>query len=217
MTKSQWDLLAAVPIKPFGVAKRRLSPILDAGTRSRLGKAVALRTVRIIDEAGAHPVVVTADDGVTEWATSHGIETIIDPGAGLNAAAATVVSAARGQDLRWALVHADLPCVTPGELRAVFAALPERGVVISPAHDGGTNVMAGDVDRFRFGYGTSSYHRHLRAAVGLPRRIVTRWGLALDLDAPADLARARATRRGLWLGEVVEDRGDPPSPAADGR
>lgn len=217
MTKSQWNLLAAVPIKPFGVAKRRLSPLLDAGTRSRLGKAVALRTVRIIDEAGAHPVVVTADDGVAGWAVSHGVETIIDPGTGLNAAAATVVAAARGQNLRWAVVHADLPCVTPEELGAVFSVIPERGVVISPAHDGGTNVIAGDVVRFRFGYGPSSYHHHLRAAVGLPRRVVTRWGLALDLDSPADLARATATKRGLWLEAVVEDRDEPQSPAANGR
>jgi 2-phospho-L-lactate guanylyltransferase len=202
---NQTDLLAAVPIKPFGIAKRRLSPVIDAETRSRLGRAVALRTVRIIDEAGAHPVVVTADGGVADWAASHGVETIVDPGAGLNAAAATAVAAARSRGLPWAVVHADLPCASADDLRAVFSVIPNRGMVISPAHDGGTNVMAGDVDRFGFGYGPSSYHHHLRAAVRLPRRIVVRWGLALDLDSPADLARAMASSRGSWLGEIVGD------------
>lgn len=206
MPNNETDVFAAVPIKPFGVAKRRLSPTVDATTRARLGKAIALRTVRVIEEAGAHPVVVTADGGVTDWAASHDIETILDPGAGLNAAAATAVAAARGRGLRWAVVHADLPCVTADDLQRVFSVIPERGMVISPAHDGGTNVIAGDVDRFGFGYGPSSFQRHLRAAVRLPRRTVVRWGLALDLDSPADLIRAMASTRGSWLEEIVEAR-----------
>ena len=56
------EILAAIPIKPFGVAKRRLSTRLDAPARSRLGKAVAARTAAAAVERGAHDVV-TAGGG----------------------------------------------------------------------------------------------------------------------------------------------------------
>lgn len=209
-TVSDLEILAAVPIKPFGVAKRRLSPALDATARSRLGKALARRTLQKVAEAGALSVVVTADGSVAAWAASHDVETILDPGRGLNAAAATGVEAARSRGLRWAVVHADLPCVSVGDLQAAFSAIPDRGVVISPAHDGGTNLVAGDIDRFGFGYGPSSYQHHIRGAVGLPRRIVVRWGLALDLDSPGDLAQAMAATRGEWLHKLVETEVDGP-------
>ena len=40
--------LAGVPIKPFGIAKARLAPALDAGARSRLGRAIAAHTLRTV-------------------------------------------------------------------------------------------------------------------------------------------------------------------------
>ena len=58
------EILAAIPIKPFGVAKRRLSTRLDAPARSRLGKAVAARTAAAATDAGALVAIVTGDADV---------------------------------------------------------------------------------------------------------------------------------------------------------
>ena len=55
-------ILAAIPIKPFGVAKARLAPVLGQAERSRLGRAIAARTAGLAAAAGAEVVVVTADE-----------------------------------------------------------------------------------------------------------------------------------------------------------
>ena len=94
-------ILAAIPIKPFGVAKARLAGNLDARSRSRLGKAVAARTAAAATDAGALVAVVTGDSGVASWARSNGYLTIDERDStrgGLNGAAEAVVfEAARRQ------------------------------------------------------------------------------------------------------------------------
>jgi 2-phospho-L-lactate guanylyltransferase len=186
-------ILAALPIKPFGVAKQRLSPRLDAATRSRVGKAIAERTAAAAIDAGALVAIVTADSGVRRWARTRGYLTIAEPESprsGLDGAAEAVVLDATRRQRPWAVIHADLPLVTPAALRAVFAAA-ERGTVLVPSYDGGTNVVAGRGSSFRFAYGEASFHRHL--AMNPDAKVLTNPQLALDLDTTDDLDRA------LWL------------------
>lgn len=190
-------LLAGIPIKPFGVAKARLAPLLDAPARARLGKAVAAHTAQMVAAAGATPVIVTGDDDVEAWANGRGLAALREiPGAGLDGAARTVAARASELSMRWAIVHADLPLVTPSDLRAVFEAVTE-GTVIAPAHDGGTNALAGSGSGFPFAYGAGSYHRHLAAAPSAA--VIVRAGLAHDLDTPGDLALIAGHRNGRWL------------------
>ncbi len=197
-------LFAAIPVKPFGVAKARLHPVLDAARRSRLGKAMAERTAQITTAAGARSVIVAAEAEVLDWASGLGLEVLVEPGdMGLDGAAEAGVQAARASGTGWAIVHADLPLVAVADLEALFAAVPEHGIALAPATDGGSNVIAGRVDAFPFAYGPASFHRHLRAAHRLPHRIVTRPGLALDLDGPADLRAALAHPAGDWLSSYV--------------
>ncbi|MDQ3781759.1 MAG: NTP transferase domain-containing protein, partial [Actinomycetota bacterium] len=127
--------IVGVPIKPFGVAKRRLGPAVDAATRSRLGRAVAANTLTMVAASGATPVVVTGDDGVAEWAQAGGFAVVIEPpGGGLDGAAAAVTGADS-----WAVVHADLPLVTVADLAAAWrGAAP---AVLAPSVDGGTNLI----------------------------------------------------------------------------
>jgi 2-phospho-L-lactate guanylyltransferase len=192
-------ILAAIPIKPFGVAKARLSGRLDAETRSRLGKAVAARTAEAATDAGALVAIVTGDSGVAKWARSLGYLTIDETLSlrdGLNGAAEAAVFEATRRQRGWAIIHADLPLVTPAALGAVFS-LASKSVVMVPAHDGGTNVIAGRGTSVRFSYGKGSFHRHL---AGYPNaRIVTNPQLALDLDTARDLARATIDPAGRWL------------------
>ena len=187
--------LVGIPIKPFGIAKARLSGVLDDRTRSRLGRAIAAHTLAAAAGSGARAVVVTGDEGVARWARRHRWPVVAEPpGAGLDGAAAALVAAAAGRP--WAVLHADLPLLVAGDLVVAWHAAATGGPVISPSHDGGTSLVAG-TGPFRFSYGPGSFHRHLRS---LPSAtIVVRSGLALDLDTVADLRVALAVPAGSWL------------------
>lgn len=192
-------ILAAIPIKPFGVAKRRLANRLDASARSRVGKAIARRTAEAATDAGALVAVVTADPGVAGWARSLGYLTIDETGSagsGLDRAAETAVNEASRMQRPWAVVHADLPLVTPAALSSVFAAA-RHGTVLVPSYDGGTNVVAGTGSAFVFSYGKASFHRHFAATPDAT--VVSNRQLALDLDTGDDLSRALSLDEGTWL------------------
>lgn len=197
-------ILAAIPIKPFGVAKARLAPVLGPEQRSRLGRAIAERTAGLAATAGAEVVVVTPDHGVEKWAKSLGHGVVIEDPAdrrGLDAAAASAARHAAGMGLPWVIVHADLPSATDADLRRVFEAALD-GPVIVASHDGGTNLLGGRGTDFPFSYGRGSFHRHLAAAPGA--EVIANPRLALDLDRPRDLERARAMPTGRWLDGIVD-------------
>ena len=194
-------MLAVIPVKPFGVAKARLAPVLDSAARSRLGKAMASRTAAQAAAAGAEPLIVTGDDGVAAWARDLGLNVAIERIAGLDVAATTGSGAAIEGGVPWLVIHADLPLVGAGDVAAAIAAVQEGTMVLAPAIDGGTNLIGGSA-AFDFGYGPGSFHRHLRRArLRAPVAVVSRPGLALDLDRPTDLRRAAAHPAGSWLAE----------------
>jgi 2-phospho-L-lactate guanylyltransferase len=196
-------ILAAIPIKPFGVAKRRLADRLDGETRSRLGKEIAARTAAAATDAGALTAIVTGDPGVATWARGNGylvIDEQISSNRGLDGAAESVVLEAMRRQRPWAVIHADLPLVTPGALAKVFYLCRTRAVVV-PSYNGGTNVVAGFRTWFHFSYGPGSFHRHLANNADVVVR--THPYLALDLDTSADLSRAMALPVGRWLHALV--------------
>ena len=197
------EILAAIPVKPFGVAKRRLADRLDAPARSRVGRAIAARTAEAATDAGALVAVVTGDPGVAGWARSRGYLTIDERNAsapGLDGAAEAVVDDAARRRRPWAIIHADLPLITPASLRAIFDLASDNTVLV-PSYDGGTNVIAGRGTRFAFSYGPSSFHRHIAAN---PRCVVrTDPLLALDLDTRIDLERALSLPAGAWLRTLI--------------
>jgi 2-phospho-L-lactate guanylyltransferase len=196
-------ILAALPVKPFAAAKARLAPTLDDRRRGELGRNVARHTAVAATDAGALVAIVTADAGVAAWAHSHGYLVVAEadgPGPGLDRAATAAVAAAAAMRLRWAIVHADLPLATPAALRKVFDAARGNTVLV-PSYNGGTNLIAGSEDGFRFAYGPGSFHRHLLACPGAV--VVSDAHLALDLDTAADLARAARHPNGTWLRHYV--------------
>lgn len=189
------SILVGIPVKPFTVAKRRLSTMLDGDRRRRLGQAIALRTADIARSLDLDVRIVTGDVTVTDWAAAHGLATIAEePGGGLDGAARKVAAAT---DDEWIVLHADIPLVEPRDLAAV---LRTPGEVLVPAHDGGTNVIKG-FGSFPFSYGPASFHRHL--ARRPMARVVSTAGLALDLDTPRDLETARRLAAGAWLEDIV--------------
>jgi 2-phospho-L-lactate guanylyltransferase len=197
--------LIAIPIKPFGVAKRRLAPILDAEGRSRVGKAVAAHVTAAALATGCPVAVVTADDGVAGWARDHGTSVIGESSPGLNQAAGAALDTARRDKRPWMILHADLPALTPADLLDALAMLPDEGVVLAPSHNGGTSLIAADLDAFTFAYGRASFRRHLATAARLPHRVLIRSGLAIDLDGPHDLTTAIRLPAGRWLQRLISD------------
>lgn len=188
--------IVGIPIKPFGVAKARLAPVLDRIQRSRIGKAVAAHTAAMVARSGATPAIVTGDAGVARWAEGQGWMVIAElEGGGLDGAAAATVRAAGGR--RWAVLHADVPTLTATDLVDAWA---HPGFLLAPSHDGGTTLVAG-TGAFPFSYGPLSFHRHLAAAPTAV--VVTRPGLALDLDTPDDLSAALRLPDGAWLSTHV--------------
>ena len=195
--------IAAIPLKPFGLAKARLAMVFDAEQREALGRAVAAHTVEAVSAVVGKAWVVTGDEEVSEWARAHGAGVISEPSSdgGLSAAATSVVEAAEGG--RWMIVHADLPLVTPKEVRSAWNGVPRNGYLLAPSHDGGTSVFAGYGRPPSFRYGPGSFHRHLAGVRRHPLRIVTTTGFLLDLDAPSDYEVAARHPRGSWLSSAV--------------
>jgi 2-phospho-L-lactate guanylyltransferase len=202
------DIVAAIPVKPFGVAKARLGPEINPATRSRLGRAVAAHTALAAAEAGAFVVVVTGDHDVAQWAEGLGYQVIPEDvrfGTGLNGAAAAAVDFSTANGAGWAIIHADLPLVAPGDLAAVFAML-HRGPVLAPSYDGGTNVIAATGAPFPFLYGPASFSRHLASRP--TATVLTRPGLAIDLDSPRDLVQAQLLGND-WISSVLAGERQP--------
>ncbi len=173
-------MLVGVPVKPFGVAKARLAPVLDASERSLLGVAIAARTLGLARRIG-RSAVVTGDVGVADWAQSLGHAVVWELPGGLDGAARALVTAAGTGP--WIIVHADLPRLSEGNLQEAATSLHVHGAVIAPSSDGGTSLI-GATGAVPFTFGRGSFRRHLAA---LPHaHVLVRPGLALDLDTPAD-------------------------------
>ncbi len=195
------SVVAGVPVKQFGVAKRRLASVLPAAVRSDLGRTLAQRTLEIVDAAGSTPFVLAADPVVAAWGAGLGYPVVETP-PGLDRAAAVAAQMA-GTTHRWVVVHADLPLLQPADLAPLLTG---PGWAIAPSRDGGTNVIAG-TGPFRFRYGPGSFVRHLAAAVARgPTTVVVSQGLAIDLDTPADLDAAVTHPLGRWLSPYLGSR-----------
>jgi 2-phospho-L-lactate guanylyltransferase len=192
-------VLAVVPVKGFSSAKERLAAALEPARRRSLAAALAGRVAAAWRQAGHEVLVVAGDSEAAEWARARGLEWITEPrGAGLNGSATAGVQVALARGRQWCVAHADLPVFDGADAAAVVEVMGPDRLVLAPARDGGTNLIAG-TGPFAFAYGPGSFGRHLHAARHCERVVVVRTGTALDLDAPADLAAAMALERGRWL------------------
>src|SRR5690606_35677285 len=99
---------------------------------------------------------------------------------------------------------ADLPLVTPEDIRAAAALLEAGNSHIAPSDDGGTSLIGGHRP-CRFAYGPGSFHRHLARADD--PAVIVRRGLALDLDRPGDFEAAALLEAGSSPIAPVDDGG----------
>jgi 2-phospho-L-lactate guanylyltransferase len=174
-----------LPIKAFGDAKHRLSPVLDRLQRAALARELASRVVRAARELPV--VIVCDDDDVVAWAEGVGASVLWCPGVGLNGAVTAGVDALRADYDEVIVAHADLP-----QARDLTVVRGFAGITLVPdRHRDGTNVIClPTACEFHFAYGPGSFARHRDegARHGLAVRVFTDTALAWDIDTPDDLS-----------------------------
>jgi 2-phospho-L-lactate guanylyltransferase len=189
-------IVAAVPVKDLLNAKQRLVRLLTPGERSELARAMLGDVLKALARARLDRVwVVTREPAVTAIARALGAEPLAeDDNRGHTAAVAHAqAEATRLGAAVFITVPGDVPCVTDAEIRALAdAAGGARAAVFAASRSGaGTNGVAlRPPDAMRLRFGEPSFDNHLAAAraLGLAPRVLALPGLALDLDAPDDLA-----------------------------
>ena len=171
-----------VPFRGVG-AKRRLEGLTDTA-RAELALAM-LGDVLVAALAVGPTRVVTDDEVAGRLARTLGSDLLADPGGGQGAAVAAALAGIDGPAL---VVNADVPCVTPRDLRALAAAVPAGGVALVEARDGTTNALglaAGSV--FEPLYGPGSAARFLQLGAQGVSAVIP--ALRDDVDTLADLQR----------------------------
>jgi len=194
---------AVLPIKRFGAAKTRLSPVLSPTARSELAAAMLADVLSALARAAEldRVIVVSGEPRAVEAARVAGVELLDDPtDAGHSAAAELGVAAALAAGAgRAALLPGDCPMLDPRELDEALSALgPRSAAVIPDRHGSGTNgLLLSPPDAITPSFGPGSRERHLQLAADAGMRPVVAEiaSLGLDLDTPDDLAALTAALR----------------------
>jgi 2-phospho-L-lactate guanylyltransferase len=185
-------LWAVLPVKPFNDAKSRLAPVMEAGQRRDLARALMLHSLATLQGCAQvdHALVVSSDSEARDLAAAQGAEALDESGAGLNPALEEARSYAVSHGAASLLVLAsDLPLLTASDLDAMLSH-DGPGVAIAPDHRRqGTNALLlqppGAID-FHFGESSLQQHHEAAAAAGIAPIEVFRTGLAFDVDLPRD-------------------------------
>lgn len=202
-----------VPLKRLDGAKSRLAGLLTAAERIALMETMLAGVLAAVREArGVEAVtLVSSEPAAATLATRHGVAWWDDRGLPWNDALAAAMREVVSSPCA-AVVSGDLPLLSAAEVSALLEAVPERGVAIARALDGGTNAVAmrpAGVAPTCFGSpGSAALHAELAAAAGAGSVTLDLPGLALDLDSRADAERvvrtAPASAAGLLLVDVLE-------------
>lgn len=183
------SLRVIIPVKPFAEAKRRLAPALSDEQRVELAQKL-FRHVFATALRMAMPrqvIVVTRAREVVDFAAAKGAAGLLENGrADLNAALAQAAEFAHAAS-KLLIVASDLPLLDDVDLAAMAA---EDCAIAPDRHGTGTNALTWPVTlsrRFHFGAGSFELHRAAAITAGFVPQIITRPGLAHDVDVPGDL------------------------------
>lgn len=184
-----------VPHRGLEAAKTRLAPVLDPDERVALARTLLTRVLFVAGEACEDVVVISPAESLEPIVAEAGATLEVQRGLGLNQGLEQARRHALEQGIvTLAVLHGDLPNLLPSDIDALLRPVTaSRGVAIAPDRAGtGTNGLAlrpADAIGFAFGSGSFERHRAAAAEAGAPLTVVSRPGLAFDLDTPADLAR----------------------------
>lgn len=188
--------LVVIPVRDFADAKSRLEPLLGASRRAAVARWLCERTLRFFRERMPEQdvLVVTASDTIAQLASSYGAAVLREShSTGMSAAAqlAAEWSRAQGYDSQL-LIPADIAQLDEAELRALINhPRPVPSVLISPAHDRGTNALLTtppDILPFQFGLNSSDQHWNAAHRRGITCSLIHLPKLRFDIDTPADFS-----------------------------
>jgi 2-phospho-L-lactate guanylyltransferase len=180
--------------------KSRLAGTLSEDERTDLNRSLLQNTLKTLSELKEveEVLVISRDPQALTIARNYGARTVRENGQPeLNTALkrATVVAQvyATGAVL---ILPADLPLVTPDDIRALIERAGEPPVVvIAPdRHGTGTNaLLISPSGLIEYDFGENSFQRHCQRVkeAGARLEIVTLPSLGLDLDLPEDLELVR--------------------------
>ena len=195
-TAATWII---VLIKDLDSAKQRLGPVLDSKARRDLAQRNAERAIRAA-AAGDARLVVTGSQEVAAMAERLGARALLERRQeGQNVAAKRGIEHALKNGARAVLLlSSDLPLVTRKAVRDLLDAAgrvaPPATVAVPALGRGGTNALyLNPPDAISLHFGADSLEAFRREAETKGVKFVTfkSEAMALDLDEPADLARAR--------------------------
>lgn len=188
-----------VLVKDLDQAKQRLGDVLDAKERRALAIRNAERAIKAA-AAGDHRLVIGGSAEVQEISQGLGVEAVIEGRQeGQNVAARLgIAHALKGKARAVLILSSDLPLVTPRSVREMLdiaGRIAPPAVVAAPAIGrGGTNALymsPPDAISLHFGQDSLEAFRREAEAKGVNFAVHHSEALALDLDEPEDLERAR--------------------------
>lgn len=187
-----------VPVKPFGEGKSRLATVLSRQERQVLNQQLFQNLL-----AQAHAthlltgvIVVGSDPQIVRDLAWEKVYFEQEEDHSLNGALEQARRRALALQADAILIlPADLPLITPEDIGQVVAlGQAQRGMVIAPSQDGGTNALLlhppQTSQTLPFAFGPQSFARHCALAeqAGLPYQVVKSPTLSFDVDWPEDLA-----------------------------
>lgn len=189
-------LWAIVPVKPLRYGKSRLAEVLTPDERMDLNRRMLAHTLDTLTAMPEieHVLVVSRDQAALALAREYGARTVQENNSPqLNVALTRATVVAKNYATRGVLiVPADLPLITPEDVRVMLGrAVDPPVVVVAPdRRRNGTNALlvcpTGLID---YEYGPGSFQRHCERAhkAGARLEICELPSLALDMDLPEDL------------------------------
>jgi 2-phospho-L-lactate/phosphoenolpyruvate guanylyltransferase len=205
-----------IPVKPFDLAKQRLSGILQPPERAALARTMLIDVLNVVASVvlPSNVIVVTSSPEVMGIAKSAGTQVAQEAASSdLNSAIELAARHAIVQDAGgFLMLPADVPEITSAVLRQALVALDQnRSLVLAPAiSDGGTNLLAcGPPRAIRPEFGAGSFAKHLAAAErsGLVCHVLNSPELGRDIDRPEDLVRFLDRRTSTLTDRLLRDLG----------
>jgi 2-phospho-L-lactate guanylyltransferase len=194
-------ICAVVPVKESSKAKQRLAGVLSRAQRQQLAHAMLEDVLAALASTAelASILVVTVDRALADIAARYGAQ-VLDEGAGDGHTAAVAAAAHRldADGLDMLTLPADIPLVQSEDIQRLLAAHGDaveggaRGFSIVPARDecGSNAVLCSPAGAVPLRFGNNSFFPHLAAAkaCGIEPIVVHLPRIALDIDAPDDVA-----------------------------
>jgi 2-phospho-L-lactate guanylyltransferase len=195
-----------LPVKGLDQAKQRLASLLTAAERQQLVLAMLADVLAASRAAALTKITVLSPDRrVLAFAAQHGAESVHERPDAVSLNDALRDPLRLGDAVAALVILPDTPLVTGAELTMLLEAgaqlaaddPTERSLVMAPDRAGlGTNALLlrpPSVITPQFGPNSLARHRAAAERRGVPYRIVSLPGLALDLDAGPDLTAFLAT------------------------